>query len=79
MTCYIIEVDAPNIITHNKYYKCVTRSFLTKSKCTSNCTGHRNRVTNFKKFQVFTTLSPKFVFENTQIACSLIMKYGAFM
>jgi hypothetical protein len=30
MTCYIIEVDSLNIITHNKYYKYVIRQFFTK-------------------------------------------------
>jgi hypothetical protein len=39
----------------------------------------RNRVTNFEKVHVFMTLSPKIVFEKTQIACSLIMKFVTFM
>ena len=41
--------------------------------------GHRNRVTNFEKDQIFTTLSPKIMFDKTQTMCSLIMKSGAFM
>ena len=32
-----------------------------------------------KKDHIFTTLNPKFVFEKTQIACSLIIKYSVFM
>jgi hypothetical protein len=32
-----------------------------------------------KKGHIFTTLNPKFVFEKTQTACSLIIKYSAFM
>ena len=40
---------------------------------------HRNYVTNFEKVQVFTTLSPKIMFDKTQITCSLIMKFGTFM
>jgi hypothetical protein len=49
------------------------------SKHTSNCIGYRNRVTNFEKCHVFTTLSKKIVFEKIQTVCSLIMKSGAFM
>ena len=41
--------------------------------------GTRNRVTNFKKVHIFTTLSSKIVFEKTQTVCSLIMKSGVFM
>ena len=52
MTYHIIEVDYSNIITHNKYYKCIIR-------CISNCTGHHNRVTNFEKCHVFSTLNLK--------------------
>ena len=80
MICYIIEVDSPNIITHNKYHKCVIRYLLTKY-FTMHFVLHGicNRVTNFKKYHVFTILSPKIVFERTQIACSLIMKFSVFM
>ena len=39
----------------------------------------RNPITNFKKVHVFTTLSPKIMFEKTQTAYSLIMKSDAFM
>ena len=38
-----------------------------------------NRVTNFEKVHVFTTLNPKIVFKKTQTACSLIMKSGSFI
>jgi hypothetical protein len=39
----------------------------------------RNRIANFEKIHVFMTLNSKFVFEKTQTACCLIMKFGAFM
>ena len=32
-----------------------------------------------KKVTSFTTLSPKIVFEETQMICSLLMQYGALM
>ena len=54
-------------------------SYKIFQKCTLNCTGYRNRVINFEKCHIFMTLHPKFVFEKTEIVCSLIMKYGAFM
>ena len=33
--------------------------------------GTCNHVTNFEKGHIFTTLSPKIMFEKTQTACSL--------
>ena len=38
-----------------------------------------NRVISFEKCHVFTNLSPKTMFEETQMTCSLIMKAGTFM
>ena len=36
-------------------------------------------VINFAKNHVITTLNPKIMFEETQMTCSLIMKFGVFM
>ena len=68
MICYIIEIDFLNIINvlEDNYLQNIL-------KCTSNCTLHRNCATNFEKDHVFTTLSPKFLFEKTQNACSPIL------
>jgi hypothetical protein len=72
MTRYIIEVDSPNIIAHNKYYKCVGTSY---------------RVSNFEKGHVFTTLSAKITFEkktnymlsNHEIWCIHVILYLHFV
>ena len=41
--------------------------------------GTHNHVINFEKGHIFTTLSPKTVFDKTKTTCSLIMKSTTFM
>ena len=41
--------------------------------------GHHKRVTIFEKCHVFTILSLKIVFEETQKTCSLLMKSTVFI
>ncbi len=69
MTCHII-----NII--NWSYDNFLQNIL---RYTSHCAGHRNRITNFEKDYIFTTLNPKILFEETQNACSPNKKSSAFM